>query len=353
MMRSSRGFARLSLKKEKAYYGQKDLRFIFQKKLESQGMLKHGDRLWVACSGGPDSVALLHLLRGLPPPYRLRLGVIHFDHGLRGRKSSADCAFVRRLARSMKIPFYSAKASGLRQRAKAEKQSLEEAAREERYAFFSKAAKKEGVRKIASGHTLDDQAETVLMRLIRGTGLRGLAGIRRTVKMKGVIFVRPLMDFTKTQILEWLTREKIAFRMDASNDSSVYERNKIRHLFLPWLKQEIHPRVVETLARVADAAEDENQLMTALEESAWKQLKAVHRGSRLALRRKSFQAAHPALQFRLLDRALKQVNPASGLDFETWQTLRRSLTTLKGRCSLSRGLDLTFTPSLMVITNPQ
>jgi len=344
---------RAKKKSNKIIQRQNSLPFRFQKKLEAGGLLKRGEKVLVACSGGPDSVALLRLLSVLAEPLKLRLGVLHYDHGLRGRASRSDLGFVRRLAKTLKLPFYFSTAVNLRQRAKAKRQSLEEAAREERYAFFIRTAKKLGAKKIALGHTRDDQAETVLMRLIRGTGLRGLAGIRRALPMAGVTMVRPLLDFTKEELLEWLSCEGAAFRVDASNETEVYERNKIRRLFLPWLKREIHPRVTETLARLADTAEEESHLMASLEESAWKQLKVVCRGPKLSLDRKAFQAVHPALQFRLLDRALKRVSPASGLDFETWQTLRRSLSSVKDRRSLSRGLDLVMTASHLVITNPK
>jgi tRNA(Ile)-lysidine synthase len=340
-------------KNNKKMQRQNSLPFRFQKKLEIDGFLKRGEKVLVACSGGPDSVALLRLLSALAEPLKLRLGVLHYDHGLRGRASRVDLSFVRQLAKTLKLPFYSAFAVNLRKKAKVRKQSLEEAAREDRYAFFIRTAKKLRVKKIALGHTRDDQAETVLMRLIRGTGLRGLAGIRRALPMAGVTLVRPLLDFTKEELLGWLSSEEIAFRVDASNETEVYERNKIRRLFLPWLKKEIHPRVTETLARLADAAEDENHLMASLEESAWQQLQVVRRGSKLSLNRKAFQSIHPALQFRLLDRALKQINPASGLDFEAWQGLRRTLVSAHAdRRSLSRGLDLRLTPSEIFICKP-
>lgn len=331
---------------------QNSLNFRFQQKLEASQLLKRGEKVLIACSGGPDSVALLHLLERMAVPLRLRLGVLHYDHGLRGQASRADLRFVRQAARVLKVPFYSAKAVRLRERAKSKKQSLEEAAREERYAFFIRTARKAGVKKIALGHTRDDQAETVLMRLIRGTGLRGLAGIRRELRMKGITFVRPLLDFSKDEILTWLSRERILFRVDASNDTHVYERNKIRHLFLPWLRREVHPRVTETLARLADAAEDDNHLMALLEKAAWKQLKVAVKGARLSLKRGPFEEAHPALQFRLLDRAVKRLNSASGLDFETWQIVRRKLLSSNDRCSLSRGLDLRITASRIEIYSP-
>jgi len=337
----------------KILHRQNSLPFRFRKKVEAGAVFKRGEKVFVACSGGPDSVALLHLLKTLEEPLKLRLGVLHYDHGLRGRSSQADLQFVRRLAQKLQVPFYSAAAVSLRKKAKSKKQSLEEAAREERYAFFIRTAKKKGLKKIALGHTQDDQAETVLMRLIRGTGLRGLAGIRRTLQMPGFKGVRPLLDFTKAELLQWLSAERIAFRVDASNETDIYERNKIRQLFLPWLKREIHPRVTETLARLADAADDENRLMQTLEDSAWKQLKVVVRRGALTLNREVFQSIHPALQFRLLDRALKRLNPASGLDFEAWQGLRRNLSTANDRRSLSRGLDLTLTSSRLVITHPK
>ncbi len=343
----------LAVKKNKIQKvaGPSDLLFHFEQRLKQSGVIRRGQKVFVACSGGPDSVALLHLLKTLEGPFKLRLGVLHFDHGLRGRASQADLAFVRKLARKLQIPFYAGRAKNLRRSAKTKKQSLEEAAREARYAFFVRTAKKTGARKIALGHTRDDQAETVLMRLIRGTGPRGLAGIRRVLKMKGVAFVRPLLDLTKEELLAWLRTKHLPFRRDASNDSEVYERNKIRRLFLPWLRREIHPRVTETLARLADVVEEENHLLEALSGTAWKNLKPACRAGRLAFDRQAFSAQPAAIQFRLLDRALKRLNPASGLDFETWQALKKAFLAVKDRRSLARGLDFHLTTSQIVIYN--
>lgn len=326
-----------------------DLAKKFEESLMSGGLIRSKEKIWVACSGGPDSIALLYLLADLQASWRLSLGVLHFDHGLRGKASHVDQSFVRRTARLLKLPYRSARAVNLKKQARLKKQSLEEAAREARYVFFIREAKKARIQKIALGHTRDDQAETVLMRLIRGTGPRGLSGIRKKLMLEKVTFVRPLLGFTKADILEWLRNSKIKYRQDASNETDTYERNKIRRHFLPWLRREIHPRVTETLARLADVVEEENEFMTALCDTAWKKMRLMRRRGQITLNRKEFSSFHSAVQFRLLDRLLKKVHPQSGLDFETWQSVKKALKRPTDRRSLARGLDFRLTPSKIVV----
>ncbi len=328
-----------------------DLPQRFEQSLRTGGLICRGEKIFVACSGGPDSVALIYLLAALSESWNLKLGVLHFNHALRGVHSTRDVQFVRKLAQHFKIPFYSAKTISLKKKALKNRLSLEEAGRHVRYAFFEKLAKRHKIQKIALAHTLDDQAETVLMRLVRGTGLRGLSAIRRILPGKHTQFVRPLLDFQKTELLGFLKSEKHTYRTDSSNQTPQFERNKIRLFFLPWLAREINPRVSHALARIPDLVAEENDLISRLEMQSWPRVlsKKTKAGKIIVLKRKVFSGLHTALQFRLLNRALRMLNARSGLDFETWRRIQAGLGRRRWQVSLPRNIDLALLPSGVVL----
>lgn len=315
----------------------------FQNSLCHEKSILPGERIYIACSGGPDSTALFYLLKNLSASWKLKLGILHFNHSLRGRESDGDKVFVEKMARRFKVPFYSAKGR-VKEKAREERLSLEEAARFARYDFFTRAAKKRGVKKVVLAHTIDDQAETVLMRLFQGTGLRGLCGIRRTSVMGGVSFIRPLLDFEKAEILSFLKGEKIRFRDDKSNRQTSFLRNRIRLKFLPWLKKDVNPRIVQALARISVIANEELELLSEMEEEAWKRVFKSRQRRAVDMERIAFLNCSAPLQFRILNRALKCLDAKSGVNFEAWQGIRRHLSKKSYRCSLPKDIDFILTP---------
>jgi len=209
-------------------------------------MLASGERAGVAVSGGADSVALLEALRELAPSLRLRLSVVHVQHGLRGEESDADERFVADLAARHGLNFHAGRADlGSRKHAGAE--NLEQAARRARYQYFSQLIAAGKADKIAVGHTLSDQAETVLFRLVRGSGGGGLAAIRPV--REGV--VRPLIEVSRDEVRRFLRSRGCSWREDSSNQDLSFARNRIRNRILPLLSAE-NPRLEETLARTAE-----------------------------------------------------------------------------------------------------
>jgi len=219
-------------------------------------MLTPGERLIAAVSGGSDSVALLKVLTLLAPEYRLSLVVAHLNHGLRGDEADREEDFVRRLSRSMGLPFVCSKVdvAGLRERGK----SLEEACREQRYAFLKRVAGECGAARIALGHHLRDQAETVLMNLLRGGGPGGLRGMP---PVREGIIVRPLLEVTREEILVFLQEKGLAFMNDSSNDQDCYYRNRIRRHLLPFLRENFNPRIEESLFRTAEILSQEDDYL--------------------------------------------------------------------------------------------
>lgn len=213
-----------------------------------------GDRLSVAVSGGADSVALLRVLLRLREELGVVLSVAHFNHEIRGAAADADEDFVRKLAQQFDLEFHLASGDapafasnrGL---------SLETAARELRHAFFAQLISEGKANKIATAHTQDDQAETVLMRILRGAGTRGLAGIAAWQKQKSL--VRPLLTVTRQEVEAWLISLKQPWREDSTNQDVRHARNRIRHELLPLLQRDYNPAIRQTLADLADVAREE------------------------------------------------------------------------------------------------
>jgi len=212
-------------------------------------MLPPLSRVGIAVSGGADSVFLLHVLRELGPRWDLQLSVVHVEHGMRGAESIEDAGFVQALAQTLGLPFHIHRAN-----VPAIQDNQEQAARHVRHGFFEQLIRAGVVDRIATGHTRGDQSETVLYRILRGSGLAGLAGILPVTK-EGL--VRPLLEIGRTEIEAWLGERDIAWREDASNENRVYARNRLRHEILPLLRETFNPNLDETLSNMATVARDE------------------------------------------------------------------------------------------------
>ena len=316
--------------------------------LRGRRIFKTNQKILIACSGGPDSVALFHLLRSLSAKHHWKLGLVHFNHQLRPGDAKKDERFVKNLARKSKVPFYCGTGS-VRREAKRMKTSIEECARQMRYDFFRRAAQAGKFQVVALAHTRDDQAETVLMRILQGTGLRGLQGIRERQRMGRVEIVRPILNFTKKEILEFLRAEKFTHRKDESNNSVKFLRNRIRHKLLPVLCREFNPRVVEALSRIPAIVTEESALIAELEEKAWKKTFKTSRGKKVELRRSVLLKFPPALQFRIVEKALKKLDKQSGLSFEAWERIRQGLVRSRYRCSLPKDIDFALTSKNVAI----
>ena len=295
-----------------------------QKTVARYGMLNPGERVVVAVSGGPDSMVLLHLLSLLQEPLALRLHVAHLDHGLRGKEGERDAAFVKDWAEKWGLS-----STIGRVEVRKTKGSLQEAARRARYRFLEEVAKEVGASRIALGHTQDDLAETVLINLMRGAGLKGLAGIPPA--REGWI-IRPLIETSRREVLAYAESHGVPFVVDASNLSGRYLRNRIRLKLLPTLAG-YNPRVVEALARAALILREEDAYLSTLAEEA---LSSLLKGEEAALPIPALEGLHPALRRRVLREAFLRV---SGLSLSWGKTLALEglLQAPSGRLSLPGG----------------
>jgi len=224
-------------------------------------MLRPGDRVGVAVSGGADSVALLVLLWGLREKLGIVLSVVHFNHKLRGKASDADEKFVAKLAARHGLEFHSA-AVYVAEKARKERANLEDAARRARYDYFRSLVESGVCKRIAVAHTADDQAETVLAHLLRGTGLAGLGGIHA---VSGPV-IRPLLAVRRSELRHFLRARKQSWREDATNRDTKRMRARIRKTLLPLLEKQFQTAIVEHLATLAELAREDERLLDALAE---------------------------------------------------------------------------------------
>jgi tRNA(Ile)-lysidine synthase len=274
-----------------------------RKIIERHGMLAVGDRVLVAVSGGPDSVALLRVLLELRREYGLRLFLAHLDHGLR-EGSREEARFVKGMAKALKMACYSQRADiiGFCRR---KKLSLEEGAREVRYAFLEEAARKARASRIALGHTMDDQAETVMMRLIRGAGPRGLAGIP---PVRGKI-IRPLIGTRRNDIIRFLDQNRLPYLLDPSNRDPKFLRNRIRLLLIPLLEREFNPGIVRALARTGQLFTKEGVKETR-GQHGWEgdlRIRGVGKTTKLVLDLSKFLEYNKRLQREAVREAVKRI----------------------------------------------
>ena len=220
-----------------------DLSALARDAIRRSGMLRGGEAVLAAVSGGADSVALLDLLRTLAPELRLTLHAVHVHHGLRAQ-GDADAAFVRGLCAELDVPFHLERVAVRRE---PPWEGLEAEARRARYAAFREVARRVGAGRVATAHTANDQAETVLMRLLEGAGPRGLAGI---APVRG-IYIRPLLGALRADIEAHVRARGLGWVEDASNRDPRFLRNRIRHEVLPLLAEDLEPGIVLRLARSA------------------------------------------------------------------------------------------------------
>jgi tRNA(Ile)-lysidine synthase len=230
--------------------------------IKKYGMLSPGDRVVVGVSGGPDSVALLHILKELTPQLKISLSIAHLNHGFRLNDSDRDAEYVQKLALELGLPVI-VESRDVPAFIKEEGLSPENGARRARYDFFNKVVTRLKANKIALGHNADDQAETVLMRLLRGSGREGLSGIPPARELKPgsrVKIIRPLIEATREAIERYLKQNRIKTRLDASNIESVYLRNRIRLKLLPLLAK-YNPNIKSVLIRTAQVLGEEDRYL--------------------------------------------------------------------------------------------
>lgn len=267
--------------------------------VRQEGLCRPGDRVLAGVSGGPDSVALLHLLYQLRQDLGLELAVAHFDHGLRGSESEEDAAFVVRLARDLALTCHRGEGR-VKELARAERISLQMAARRLRLDFLRQTCRHQGYTKLALGHTADDQVELFFLRLLRGAGPEGLKGMWPATP-EGL--VRPLLALGKDTLLAWLHQEGLSYRQDLSNLDRRYLRNRFRLDLLPGLLL-FNPRLREAVWRTQALLQEEERLLAQETDRAWEAVARPLAPEVFALALPRLLGLPPGLQKRVLRAAV-------------------------------------------------
>jgi len=312
-----------------------DLGTHLKKKVLEQELIPYASRVLVGVSGGADSTALLHLLHSLRHELALDLIVIHYDHALR-RGSGKDRRFVEQMSLGLGPMCLSEKNKDRRPR----NVSVEDFARKKRFDFFIRMAKKTGADAVVLAHTQDDLAETVLMRILRGTGLSGLRSILPQRLISGVLFLRPMLGMTRVEVEAFLAEKNVRYVDDPTNAGDDFLRNRIRHKLIPYIKKEFSASIMEKLAELAfNASIDYDLIETSLQKVLGCTLKTGPHTVKIIL--KTWKTRPQAIRRMVLREAVERMTGVQGgLSYRHALLLEKAA--LKGRAtriSLPLGLE--------------
>ena len=230
-------------------------------------MIKEGDKIVIGVSGGPDSMTLLNILNNFKEKLNITIYVAHINHGIR-IEADEETEYVKKFCEKIEIPFF-AKKIKVEEEARRLKIGTEEAGRNIRYEFFEEVAKKVGANKIATAHNANDNAETVLMNLLRGTSIVGLKGIE---KVRDGKFIRPIIECERSEIEEYCKENNLNPRYDKTNLENIYTRNRIRNELIPYLQKEFNPNIIEGINRLSSLAKEEEEFLRKIVEKEYKRI---------------------------------------------------------------------------------
>lgn len=271
-------------------------------------LISPGDFIIAGISGGPDSMALLYIMKNLCKELDFKVAVAHLNHGLRP-EAAAEEKLVKNYCTQWDIEFHS-RTLDIKAIARQGKKSLEEAGRDCRYQFFNELLGQLGAGKIATAHHQDDMAETVLLHLLRGSGIKGLRGI---MPVKGNL-IRPLLCVCKNEIKTFLHQKRVDYYIDRSNYELSYLRNRIRHRLIPMLQKDYNPQIIENLNRLADIAREDNDALEEETRRWWEKLLIKINQDEIVFDKQKLLEMHPAFQRRLILEAFSRLKGESGWD---------------------------------------
>lgn len=275
----------------------------FLKTIHENQLIQKGEKIVIGVSGGPDSVCLLHLLWRIRKEFDLLLYSVHLNHQLRGKEAEEDAQYVQDICKRLEVPafIYSRDVSRY---SKERGISFEEAGREIRYQLFQEVLDKVGADKIAIAQNQDDQAETVLMRLIRGAGMEGLGAMDYIREDK---IIRPLLDISRKEIEAYCSQYQLNPRVDRTNLESIYMRNRIRLELIPYIEKYFNPNIKATLCRTAKLLKEDNDLIESIVEENYFKI-AQESKSQIRLKLSLLRTCPGAIQKRILRKALVQLS---------------------------------------------
>ncbi|WP_436513323.1 tRNA lysidine(34) synthetase TilS [Clostridium thermobutyricum] len=281
----------------------------FIKYIEDNSLIKNGDHILVALSGGPDSVCMLNLLCSIRDEYNLKIGAAHLNHMLRGEAANEDEKFAKEMCNKLEVDFYS-KRVDIEAYSKEKGVSTETGGRDVRYALFNEVSKKYGYNKIATAHNANDQAETILMRMMRGTGLEGLCGIPL---IRDEIYIRPILCMERWEVEKYCEDFNLNPRIDKTNLENIYTRNKIRLDILPYMKENFNKDVVMAINRMSNILWEDNKFINDFSKEKFKEY--CHKENDEIKINKNLFKENKAIINRVIRKALTEVSKST-YDFE-------------------------------------
>lgn len=273
--------------------------------IQKYELIRENDKIVLGVSGGPDSIAMLNILNNLKSKMKFNIYVAHINHGIR-ENAKKDKEFVKEFCEKINVECYILD-TNIKMIAEKEKKGLEETGRKVRYAFFDEILEKTGSNKIAIAHNENDNAETILMNIFRGSGLTGIKGI----EPKNGKYIRPLINSKREEIEEYCDINNLSPRHDESNDENIYTRNKIRNVLIPYIKKELNPNIIDTINRLSDIVKDDVEYLNHQTENIYKNLcleeknitndvYIVEKEARIILDLKKFNDCDKAIQKRII-----------------------------------------------------
>ena len=235
--------------------------------IKKYNLIKTGDSLVIGVSGGPDSICLLHILNSLKEQLKIKIYVAHVNHSIR-EVADMETAYVQEFCQKLGIECYVKKVDILKL-AKEEKKGTEEVGRNERYKFFEEVLEKTGSNKIVTAHNCNDKAETVILNILRGSGISGLKGIEANRENK---YIRPLVEISREKIEEYCEANKLNPKYDESNKENIYNRNKVRNEIIPYIKKEFNQNIIKTINRLSEVATEENEYLQRITEQEYEKI---------------------------------------------------------------------------------
>lgn len=271
------------------------------KTIETYNLIEKNDKIVIGVSGGPDSICLLHVLYGLKEKLGIEIVVAHVNHMLRD-VADLETEYVQNFCKKLGIECYVKKADIL-EISKTQKKGTEEVGRQVRYDFFDEVAKKTNSNKIATAHNSNDRAETVILNILRGSGLSGLKGIEPIRDNK---YIRPLINTDRQDIENYCNDNKLEPKYDKTNNENIYTRNKVRNTVIPYIKKEFNPNIIKTINRLSSLATEENEYLQAITKQEFKNL-LIEKTENIILDLHKFNSLNLVIKRRLILYTINEV----------------------------------------------
>lgn len=263
--------------------------------IKKYNLIEKDDKIVVGVSGGPDSICLLHMLNKIKEKMNFSIYVAHINHMIR-KEADEETEYVQKFCNMQGIKCYIKKID-VKKEAEKQKKGTEETGRQIRYEFFDEVLKQTNSNKIATAHNMNDNAETIVMNILRGSGISGLKGIEPIRNNK---YIRPLINISREEIEQYCEINKLNPKIDKSNNENIYTRNKIRNVIIPYIKKEFNPNFVKTLKRLSELATEENQYLNEITKKEYNKIKIEKKENQIILNLKEFNKLEIVIKRRLI-----------------------------------------------------